>query len=179
MTKVSTTRSLRGVALLAVAAGLLAGWMAWDYQSAVAEVRVGEERLGVARRQAAEIVQLRNQPRLAATHMIEAEPLNELISRAREAAKFEERAVERVDPRSPARWRDSAYLLRPVVVHLRSLPLEQIIKFVSGLGDVEQALWVNQLRLTPLRRDQPTTQGSETWNAELTLTQVIFSPKTP
>lgn len=169
---------IRPQLLFALASGILLAVAFEQYQTAQEEAAVSQQRLQKSRQQAAEITQMRDRPAFAATAMEDVSALTTRIAGARRTADIAAQAVDLVDPRSPQRSGDSPYLLRPVAINLRGLRLPQVVQFTAALTDRQAGMWVNQLRLAPVRRDAEQDEP-ELWNVDLTLTQVVFSPKTP
>ncbi|MFZ5828652.1 MAG: hypothetical protein ACOY3P_01120 [Planctomycetota bacterium] len=126
-------------------------------------------------RLAGEIELLRKRPRLAG---LAADSPRAITSRAEEALRLAELPVAslvRIEPQSPVRLGDSAYLLRPTRLELRRVTLEQAIRFAYHMAEEGQGASIRDLRLTALEEPgDPANQGL--WNAEAVLTQLIFSP---
>ncbi len=167
---------LRTSFLLLGSAGILT-YLCYSYygssqQAAIAAVNS----LETCRRQASEIQGIRDRPVFASTVVEEVGELTRRIGSARKIAAITEQAVDLVDPQSPVRLGDSSYRQRPVAIDLRGLELAQIARFTDALTDREKGMWVNELRLTPVRSGT-SSQEPETWNVELVLTQVNYSPK--
>ncbi len=166
---------IRGHMLFALASGILLYMSLEQYRAAHADAATTLQRLETCRRQSAEIKDMRERPAFAATAIEDVSALTGRIARARRAAQIAEQSVDLVDPRSLVRLEDSSYLLRPVSIDLRGLRLPQVVQFAAALSDLDAGMWVNQLRLSPVRRDSEEAEP-ELWNVELTLTQIVFSP---
>jgi len=63
----------------------------------------------------------------------------------------------------------------PTRIELRQVNLPQVIRFADQVVDESSGLTMRDLRL----RSPAETPTGETWSAEITLTQLTFSPKTP
>lgn len=166
-------RSWRIWAMLVIAAGIPL-YIAYDLHAAAQAAAIDtHDQLQVCRRQAAEIEQIRRQPKFAAVAVLTDQDLSERVQTARDAAGIAETALDLIDPQPVSAIGRSAYSRRPVAIDLRSVSLEQAALFVDRLTDVESGVWVSQLRLSPVRR---TETDEEFWNTELVLTQLLFSP---
>ncbi|QDV61728.1 ubiquitin family protein [Crateriforma conspicua] len=78
-----------------------------------------------------------------------------------------------VEPQAPSRVPRSDYTTRTTLIELRGVTLRQLAVFARALPDPEQGMAVPQLNLTPATANQ---RNQEVWDAQLTLTQLIFSP---
>lgn len=166
-------RSWRIWAMLLMAAGIPL-YIAYDlHAAALAAALDAHDQLQICRQQAAEIEQIRQQPKFAALAVLTDQELSERVRSARDAAGIAESAVDLIDPQQPVAIGRSAYLRRPVAIDLRSISLKQVAVFVDRLTDVESGMWVSQLRLSPVRQMEA---DHELWNTELVLTQLLFSP---
>jgi len=166
---------VRGHLLLVATALFGVGWASQSYLQANADVAQSQERLTACRKLAREIQENRDQPTFASMQIAHVGELTHRIATARQQAGIEEQSIDLVDPRNPERLKDSGYLLRPVAIALRGLTLKQVAQFSLGLSEPATGLWVSQLRLVPHRRDADPTLA-ELWNAEIVLTQLVFSP---
>lgn len=171
-------KQLRGHGLLAAAATSVAFYQGGTYLQMEQEAELASERLVTCRNQSQEILQIRDKPAFAATQIEDVPHLMERIFRARTISQIDETAVDLVDPRSPVRVQDSPYLLRTVKVDLRRVQLAQVAHFSQVAADLPAGLWITDLRLTPVRLEESVGEP-ELWNAELTLTQTVFSPTNP
>lgn len=86
------------------------------------------------------------------------------------------RQMIRIDPVSPRRAGDSDYLVQGHEVELASLSLPHLAQFAAVVRRDDARLRVSRLRLSPSR-----TPGSESegWQAEIALTYLLHSPKSP
>ena len=80
----------------------------------------------------------------------------------------------RIEPRSAIRFEKTPFLQQPSHLELREVTLEQLIRFLYVLS------FKSRLEATDLRVHAPRSvaveSGPEHWNAELVLTNIIYSP---
>ena len=160
-----------------LASSAILTYTSYDYFSSSHDAAIlAMDGLHTSRGQAEEIEEIRNRPILATTVIEEVGSLTRRLTTARNAAAIDPQASDLVDPQSPVRLGDSAYRQRPVAIDLRGLKLSQVVRFTDALTDRDDGMWVNQIRLTPVRSES-SESDTELWNVELVLTQVNYSPK--
>ena len=121
------------------------------------------------------IAALSSRPSLAALHARSDTELTRRIEEQAAKALLPSQSILRIEPRTPQRIADTAYLEQPTSLELRGVTLQQLITFLVFLLDEETELRVTTLRLTAPRHETRYA-GQEQWSAELTLTYLIFSP---
>lgn len=168
-----------------IATGLVAmiGVNLWSVNrmwGAKAQVHEAVEELEEARRDLANLRRLEVQPRVASLEEETESPsdIAERILNAFRQAGLPE--TTRYDSPVSAsntvsdQFRDSDYVERETLINIYELRLPQIVQFAQFLEEPEKGLTVRDVTLTA---GTSTAPGNETWNANLTLTQLIFSPK--
>jgi hypothetical protein len=175
MTAAVRTRVLTCGLFTCLVAILFAGYS--QMMSSRASAASAAHNLEACRRLSGQIASLREQPSLAA---LEARPPTELARRIEEAASSAQVSTDsilRIDPQAARRVGETAYKEQPTALELRPVNLKQLITLLLALTEGEDGLEVSALRITPPRRE-PFTGTDEVWHAEVTLTKLIFSPKT-
>ncbi len=170
-------RRLTGLlALMGLLLAVFAGFGFQSMQAARRQLDQSFEDLQEARSLVADIQRLRQQPRVAS---LEVEPPSQIavrVSAALQAAEIPTASLIRVDPQPAVRQGRSPYQLRATQIELQEVSLEQVIRFAHHLGDERQGMTVRDLFLSEPRTE---SASGEVWDAEVTLTQMIFSPTIP
>jgi len=121
---------------------------------------------------ASSIQGLRQRPRKIESQQVEQPQLAKRIETAGTLAGIPLSAFSRIDPESPRRLGDTAYQEMPTQLSLRSVNLRQLVNLLYNLFTDDLNLNVKQIRLSAPR----TTEAQDLWNAEVTLTYLIYSP---
>ena len=79
----------------------------------------------------------------------------------------------RITPSRAARLGDSVYMRKPTRIDLRAVGLPELVVFLHALSSGPNAFIVHSLRLSPPHEAEQT----ELWNAEITLTYLVYSPQ--
>ncbi len=138
-------------------------------------VRRADAELKTCHRLVSEIINLQVRPGFAA---VEQEPPSAMANRVQQAvrlARLPTGAVVRVAPQPTTRLGNTSYQVAATTLELRNVTLEQVTTFSQHLIDEDHGLTVRDLRLYA---SGVPNSGPETWSADLTLTQLIFSPTT-
>ncbi len=154
-------------AVLLVVAGLNVEWMLWQRRAAH---RAAED-LFECTELAADIQALRKQPTVASSEAMGVQELGVRIEAAMRKAQFDPGALEGVFPQAARRVGDSPYLQKPTALDLSGASLGRLAGFLYHLTD-DPGLTVRDLRL---RTPHGETAG-DLWDAEATLTYLIYSP---
>ncbi|MFK8115060.1 MAG: hypothetical protein AB8B91_22860 [Rubripirellula sp.] len=134
-----------------------------------------------------EIEQLKNVPRVASLNLESPGDIAKRIDSALKAAGLGPELLNQ-NPDAPQPIQKTDYQLRSTTIDLAACTMPQIVKFCDALHDVETGSVVRDIILTapPVvesGRQNASTRakrgGQEKWEAQLTLTQMIFSPKSP
>jgi hypothetical protein len=166
--------------LLSVVVVATAGWFSLDHYQ---QRREAFERLSSEVQQASHLARqielLRLKPDRAASQSRSEQSLAEAIEKATASAGLAREQIARIEPQQPRRAGESDYLEHGTVLQLDGVPLPQLASMLTALrsGEGLQQLRVSTLRLAaPFQTAQ--SQDAEVWNAELTLTYYVYSPKT-
>ncbi|TWU58428.1 hypothetical protein Poly51_12060 [Rubripirellula tenax] len=124
----------------------------------------------------AQIDRLKDAPRVAALSLESPSEITNRISDAREAAGLPQSSLMREQPTDPQRIGRSDFELRVTTIQLAPSTLPQILKFCEALRDEQTGTLVRDLRLS-LPQNSASRGNQEVWEAEMALTQMIFSPK--
>jgi len=103
----------------------------------------------------------------------------ELAGRIEEAAAqadLPRNNIVRIDPGEPRRLTGTDYKKQPTDVELRSVSLKSLITFLHTVAENSESQ-ADFLWLTSTRTDEQSAAVSESWNAQLTLSNLIFSPR--
>ena len=148
--------------------------------SAVMNVRSASDRLGLDQRDLndlrsmlSEIDQVADAPRVAA---LDLESPDEIVNRINDAlreAGLNPNVLANQTPFEPQRIGQSDFTLRRVEIELNAASVAEIATFCDALRDETTGSVVRDLQLYDPRR----SGTRETWNSQLILTQVVFSPK--
>lgn len=161
--------------LLAIVLVLLTGvGVSWGWRELTGQRdRLARARGDLAESKAAadriEIFRLR--PSLAEENERALDTINSLVETSARQAGVSPGSLKRIAPEPPVRLAETVYKEKPTVVLVKSVTLEELTKFLYRLiGDGE--LHARSLRLT-----SPSAEDTgERWNAEVTLTYLIYDP---
>jgi hypothetical protein len=119
---------------------------------------------------------LQQAPKVAALQLQSPAQITNRIAAARQAAGLPEASLLREQPLDPQRIQRSDFQLRATMIDLAPASLPQALAFCEALRDEETGTVVRDLKLTVPQAGED-AQSPETWATSLTLTQMIFSPK--
>ena len=108
--------------------------------------------------------------------------LNQAVEELSLKAGIAQEQIASISPQQPIRENDTDYLKFATVVKLDSVELGQLAQLLSYLR--AESSYSGQLHVSSIRLDLPfrgttsTTRsnGKETWNVEVTLTYLVYSP---
>lgn len=153
---------------------MLAGASVWSYDSMCArreEARLAWQDAGECDRLAREIQALRTVPAVATTQDLDVQSLGLRVESAAQKSGLPPQTLVEIAPETARRWGDSAYLSKPTRLVLEGVPLEQLTTFLYHLAEG------GALNVADLRLRTPHGQGeSGLWNAEATVTYLIYAP---
>ncbi len=171
-TQMSLTTRIASIAALIIA-GI---WSFVEYRASAEQVELASADLAECQRLSADIKQMKSLPTFAALEADSPRRTAERIESAVDQAALPETALVRIQPQSPYRIGNSTYRIWPTRLELKQVTLAQITAFAHALSHADEGLAVRDLRVWyPGREDD---KGPEIWSAEITLTQLAFSPKT-
>ena len=142
-------------------------WMLGRRQAA----RYASEDLAACRALTCEIASLRQKPKVATTEAMGAGELGQRIQAASRQAGMGEASIEGIYPQPARRMGDSPYVQKPTVLALRGVSLPQVAAFLYHLS-ADGGLSVRDLRLRSPHSEAP----QDTWDAEVTVTVLVYSP---
>lgn len=117
------------------------------------------------------ITSLRDQPSVVSNEEMGVRQLGERIKAATEHADFDGAALEGIFPQAARRVGNTPYLSKPTSLSLRGVSLAQLAAFLLHVSD-GSGLTVRDIRLRAPRSEATT----HLWDAELTLSYLIYSP---
>ena len=167
-------RILIGLALLMLAIYALLSVL--DARSAESRLADARRDLDEVRERLGAIDRLKQAPKVAALQLESPAEITNRIAAARQAAGLPQSSLLREEPLDPQRIQRTDFELRSTSIDLAPATLPQIIKFCEGLRNEEIGSVVRDIRLTE-PQNEANGGGEEKWEAGLTLTQMIFSPK--
>ncbi|WP_182866115.1 hypothetical protein [Stieleria mannarensis] len=166
-----THRILVGVAIILV--GLFAASSVLSTWAAAERLELDRRDLNELRQKLGEMEQVADAPRVAALELEEPNQILDRINAALQQAELSTNLLANQTPSEPQRIGQTDFKLRRVEIKLNAATVEQIVSFCDALKDESTGSLVRDLQLF-----DPRQSGSrETWNSQLTLTQIIFSPK--
>jgi hypothetical protein len=120
------------------------------------------------------IIELKKKPELISGRMSSTAQIAQSVEAAMVQAEIPAEKLVRIEPRSAKRFEKTPFLEQPSHLEFRDVTMEQLIRFLHALSTQ------NRLETTDLRLHGPRSVASETgpeiWNAELVLTNTIYSP---
>jgi type II secretory pathway component PulM len=158
--------------LLLIGVGVAAWNVNWMFERQ-ADAKAAAQDLADCRALAASIEMLRTGPTVASEQDMGVQELGQRIEAASRIAQFHGKALQGVFPQQARRAGDSPYRLKPTALILRGVPLEQLATFLHHLSS-DSGLRVQDLRLRSPRGDET----GHAWDAEVTLTYLIYDPAT-
>jgi hypothetical protein len=165
--------SIIGVLLLGLLCLVIAS--TWQLEARRTRAQSAAADLAECHRLAAHIARLRAQPHQAGLTERSARELAQQIEQAAQQAGVAPADVIRINPRGARRISNSVYKQQSTDVAINSVTMKELITFLSALTSKSKGLQISSLRL--LAEAEPALQAdSEEWDAEVTLTFLIFSP---
>lgn len=166
------SRSTATVLIAFVAVSLAAVyWMFSDFAMERDRLLEATARLEECQASVQEIDRLNQKPRVAALVADTAGDINRRINTACEVSGLVAKNVVNLALPEEA---GSEYSRRNTTLIIEAATLAKLVLFAQAIEDTEAGLSIKSLKLTP---SSPRTTTEEQWTANLTLTQLIFSPK--
>jgi hypothetical protein len=119
------------------------------------------------------IIELQKKPELISGNMSSTAQIAQSVETAMVQAEIPAGKLVRIEPRSAKRFEKTPFLEQPSHLEFREVTMEQLIRFLHAVS-VQNRLETIELRLHAPRTASET--GPEIWNAELVLTNTIYSP---
>ncbi len=120
-----------------------------------------------------EIQQLANAPKVAGFDLESSDRIINRINGALEQAGLNGDMLSNQSPSPPVRQGQSDFTIRTFEIKLKPCTVRQIASFCEALKDPSSGMVVRDLRLFDPQR----VAGREIWTSQLTLTQLVYSPK--
>lgn len=161
--------------LAAVAIFMLAGWAAWSISSTrELESRLQNDQSDLVdlRAKLDEIERLADAPTVAGLDVDSSDRIINRISEALDQAGLSPGMLSNQAPSSPLRVGQTDFMIRSVDIKLKACSVPQIVSFCKALKDESSGTVVRDLRLFDPQR----FGRRETWQSQLTLTQLVYSP---
>lgn len=129
-----------------------------------------------------QILTLRKKPDRAAQQTSSEVTLAKIIEESATRSGLEPAQVVSIEPQSPRRVGNSSYEENATVIRVERASLVQLAKLAASLHQQNantQPLEVASIRLSaPFQSGLRSSESTEEWNMELTLTYLVYSPKT-
>ncbi|MCO8121760.1 hypothetical protein NHH03_08430 [Stieleria sp. TO1_6] len=164
-------RILVGTAILML--GLYALASVRGVWSAADRLQLDRQDLAELRQKLGEIRRVADAPAVVALDLEPADSIVNRIDAALQKADLPPQMLANQTPMQPQRMGQSDFMLRKVDIKLNATSVAKIVAFCDALKDETTGSVVRDLQLYDPQR----SGGQETWKSQLTLTQVIFSPK--
>ena len=161
------------VAIVIVMLGIYAAWSVSETWTLADRLRDDRSDLAELKQKLAEIEQVSAAPRVAALEVEPADAILNRILRALRVAGLKPDVLANHTPSQPQRMGQSDFTLRRVEIKLKPASVPQIVAFCEALRDEATGSVIRDLQLFDPQRSGP----RETWNSQMTLTQVVYSPK--
>lgn len=175
----NTKPETRRRVLIALALGILAVYALLSLLDArAAQTRFVQARgdLAEVQRKLADIDRLKRAPKVAALQLESPAEITNRIAAALKLAGLSKSNLLKEEPADPQRIQRSDFDQRITTINLTPATVPQILKFCDALRDEETGTVVRDITLT--EPPNGTNGGEEEkWEAELVLTQMIYSPK--
>ena len=174
---------------LLLIASLLVLWLACgDWQASSRGLQAAQQNLAECQQMARKLSLLASSPRIATLELDSPQELIERVTDSLARAGVPESALVSVTPAAAVRVSQSNYQQRETELQVRDVSLAMLASFHDALGQ-GHGLYLRDLRLQPAVRSAVATGAAagaanasnvaENWDARLTLTQLIYSPKSP
>lgn len=120
------------------------------------------------------IIELKKKPELISGNMSSTAQIAQSVEFAMVQAEIPAGKLVRIEPRSAKRFEKTPFLEQPSHLEFREVTMEQLIRFLHAVS-TQNRLEAIELRFHAPRSSALET-GPEIWNAELVLTNTIYSP---
>lgn len=146
-----------------------------DAWSASARLEEARAELSEIETKISTIQRTKQTPRVAALNLEAPDDIVKRISAAMKVAGLPQSAFKNQSSGTPKRIQKSDFTLRSITINLQASTLLQIVKFCDALRDEKTGSIVRDIVLT-IPRTGAGSANQERWDAQLILTQMIFSP---
>ena len=153
-------------------------WSGWQMQASRAAAQLAAENLGQCQALAQKIAALQHGPSRATLKAKSSTELAKRLEQAARAAKVASDRITRINPQPARRVGETVYKEQQTRVELRGVTLRQLVTFLDAVTGEATGLHVAGLRISAPRQEGASTQkNAETWIAEVTLTEFVFTAK--
>ncbi|MCA9214545.1 MAG: hypothetical protein KDB27_15845 [Planctomycetales bacterium] len=121
------------------------------------------------------IMGLRNEASSASLRQQSSSELTSKLESAAASSGIRSSDLIRINPQQPRRAGKTAYLQEVTEVDLRRVTLQQLARFLLSAVGEDSAMYVSSIRINAPRNSD--ANGQETWDAEVSLTRLVFSPQ--
>lgn len=139
------------------------------------------EDLAAAQSRSPQILALRQKPDRAARESRSQVALAKVIEESATQSGIKAAQIVSIEPQSPRRVADTQYEEYATLVRVEGATLAELAKLVvtlRGQNTGNYPLSVSSLRIAvPFQAAKSTGEATEAWNIELTLTYLVYSPK--
>lgn len=163
------------IALALIVLGVYALLSVRDARSAYQRLEQARGDFDEISQKISQIDQLKQAPRVAALDLETPDEIVNRVAAALQTAGLPQSALTDQTSSDPQRVQQSEFKLRSITIKLQPATLLQIIRFCDALRDEDTGTTVRDLTLTE-PKSSANRAGQEKWEAELILTQMIFSP---
>lgn len=175
MSEVPQTRRRWLIALALVVLGVYALLSVNDARSAYKRLEQTQADVLEVKQKLGQIESLKQAPRVAALDMETPDEIVNRVAAALQSAGLPQSALSDQVSSDPQRIQRSDFKVRSITINLQPATLLQIVHFCDALRDEDTGTIVRDLTLTEPKNNEA-LGGQEKWEAELILTQMIFSP---
>lgn len=160
------------LATLTIGAGWSYLWMSADREAAESS----RDNLQACLQLTTQIKKLREKPLWAGSSTRSAGELARILETSAKKANIPAGSIVQIDPQPARRLGKTAYKEQPTHIELQDIALKQLVFLLLELTDEESGAELAELRLSAPRDEPSSSEKQELWNAEVTLTHLIFSP---
>jgi hypothetical protein len=164
------------IAVVVAILGVYALLSFFEVQSANDRLVAAQADLNETSTKIREIALLSRAPKVAALQVESSGDISNRVAAARAAAGLPNSIVKSEQPGAPTRIPRTDFRLRSTSIELQPVSLPELIRFCDALDDGETGSVVRDLTLTTPRPGE-SSGNREKWSVQMTLTQMIFSPK--
>ncbi len=176
MTSDSKTRTRWLIVIALLMLGIYAVISVTRSRSAAQRLSQASQDLNEVSEKLREIKRLQHAPKIAALQLESPAEIANRIASALLAAGLSESSLMKEEPSTPQRVQRTDFQMRSTVIDLAPATLPQILRFCEALRDPETGTMVRDITLTDPRNEEG-GENEERWEAQMVLTQMIFSPK--
>ena len=141
-----------------------------------ASVTVSSENVEACRELSTRIKSLRSEAASASLRQQTSGELTSKLEKAADSSRIAMADLIRINPQQPRRAGKTAYLQEVTDVDLRRVSMQQLVSFLLSAISDDPAMYVSSIRITA-PRNLGEAGGNEVWDAEISLTRLVFSPQ--